>query len=650
MTLTLCCPVCLLPLNQAQPEQWHCKACDLSADYREGIYQLQTARAREHRARVDDFISPSSEQQWIALIRRLHALKNDRQWFNQVVAEGNNAVKLLINLPANAKVLNLGSNLGSLSHCLASSCEQVYVLDDDLYTLKLAKARNAIFYKQQNLVWICHKLTARLPFADNSLDLVLISHRLIDLFRGGQDAHHSLLNDIYRVLSPQGQLLLIENNKYSVKALSKSLARSKSSFAGQLLPTRLQLGLGIKPQAYNLIEYQKMLNQAGFNISYRNSLDDESGLLRKIQPIAAKYSVSGGPYKNIKQTLKQHALTQSSFCLTAYKNTAPGLAIIEQIIDAIKHTLSLNLDLVTLVNLQGIDITGKNKGILKLHSQTQDYIVKLPFDDAGRLGEENNAHCLTRLAREKRLDLCYPQYLTRGDISGNCYFTESFCSGVALQQAIKIYGRDHFAQPIFDAWLKLARYRSNQPIDTIDPVYFAQLVEQPAKKIKLLSPLHQELDHILVYLRNNLLGQVMQLGLFHGDFSVSNTLTQEGKVTALIDWETCRFDGPCLIDLLSIYTSIERMFVPKKDIVDNLMDLLTGRWSNQREAHFIAQACQVLALSPQQQQALIIVSWFHGMTQQLDTDLIYENDIIDKRINRYLVTISRYLARQNQLA
>jgi SAM-dependent methyltransferase/thiamine kinase-like enzyme len=635
-----------------QPTLLLCTGCKFRASYQQGIVQLKAPSRIQSRTQLKvqlpqnkplsgDFVSPGNQQEWITLIRRLHAHYKNRQWFNEVAADGNNAVKLFIHLVPEAKILSLGSNLGNLCHDLAVNSSQVYVLDTNLNSLKLAQGRNAVFYQHKNLTWIYHQAVQYLPFGAESLDVVLICHRFFEHINNQQDAKKSLLRQIYRVLKPSGQLLFVEHNKYDLNHLIERSGAKRLSGLACLLPAKLQRIFNVNVHRDSLAGYKKRLQDAGFSINAVNSLNDKESLLRTIQPLGNKHFVLGSQSKGLTKKLKQHALMQSSFALSAVKGEMSGPMIIEQIVEAIKTRL--NCQYSDPVLLSSIDITGKNKGIIKLQCNNLYYIVKLPFDASGLQGEINNKLCLERMARQGLLKLIRPQCLTSGEISGCAYFVESFCSGAPLQQAIKQYGREYFAEQIFNVWYQLATYVDHNKVSLMALDYFAQLVEQPANKVRLLSPLHTELDNIVAYLRDNLLTSPMPLGLFHGDFSVSNTLTKDGQITTLIDWETCHFNAACLIDLISIYTSIERMFKPDSDIVDNLMALLSDSWSNTVEASFIAKAYQILDLSLGQRRALIIASWFHGMSQQLETDLIYQDKIINKRINRYLHTINKYL-------
>lgn len=181
----------------------------------------------------------------------------------------------LLSLISNSKILDLGAGLGSLSFQIAKrnpSCE-VYAFDKTLEGLLLL---NVI--KEQEKLWNLHiaRVDALdIPLDDSFFDLVLMVGVLewVGSSTVGlqpTEAQNNVLREAYRVLKPEGQLLLSIENRFGYNYLKGATDHSGLPYTS-LMPrfianwySKYRLGCEYKTYTYSERGYRKLLAEAGF--------------------------------------------------------------------------------------------------------------------------------------------------------------------------------------------------------------------------------------------------------------------------------------------------------------------------------------------------------------------------------------------------
>lgn len=133
--------------------------------------------------------------------------------------------------------LDIGCHDGSMTKFMATAFKNITGVDTDLVIIELAKQ----YHHAENLTFIGND-TSRLPFDDNSFDVVVGNHVLYYV-----DDLQAFLDELNRVLKPGGICYLSVLNGSYTKLISISPSYSRKYLADILLKSSLNYG---QPQTY----------------------------------------------------------------------------------------------------------------------------------------------------------------------------------------------------------------------------------------------------------------------------------------------------------------------------------------------------------------------------------------------------------------
>lgn len=625
------CPKCL---GKFEPFEGNikCVSCNFVSSKNGAVQML----CKSSKKMMDQLFSLATLEQWQHNVRKLYVKVEDHALLNDVVGSGNIAIKLFVRPLQGLTVLNLGCGSGLLSQDLASQAKVVYAVDQNIPALQLAQHRHQVFNHGDDIHLIAIGNSEYLPFADDTFDVVFISEHW---YAFANNKLENLAVEILRILKTDGQLHLSGKNKYSFSNLS--IAKNERGIFKffDLLPDLLQRFFGRKVKALSHEKYIKMLERSGLIIENTNHEKKSDNSLLQIRPSSNPlFEADTSQIKvPIKQKIKQSDFFSPYF---SYVCSSHHQKKHQSLFDAILNKIAQELSLSSARSLKisALNITGKHKGVMIVKDSGSSYIVKLPFDYSGTEGEQNNAVILNQLSQLGTLLLESPQMMTNGNLDGQPYFVESLCSGESLQEALPQYGRDHFAAEIFQAWKQLVDLKSPLLTDNKIVNLYDFMIVEAAQKIRKVTCYPDKIDVLVKFMQQKLAQCNIRSGLFHGDFSVSNLFTQNGKVSGLIDWEMGSFEGPVILDLINIFASVDRLET-NSDIVKNIELLLLKNWPNETEWQFLQQGFEYCQITPEQQQVLVISLWFWAMNQQLESDFVYNAVAIKKRIDNFLLTI-----------
>jgi len=174
----------------------------------------------------------------------------------------------------NAIAVDIGCGYGGISLQLAKSYQQVFSLDSGLERLKFL---NEIRKQEHvgNILAIHHADTTSLPFANASLDLIV----MVGVFeylplafpeKSIKDVQRRVLGELYRVLKPGGHLYIGTKNRFGWPYWRGDADHNRLRF-GPVLPRaiagRLTQYLYNKPYRIiidSLPTYRRLLRKAGF--------------------------------------------------------------------------------------------------------------------------------------------------------------------------------------------------------------------------------------------------------------------------------------------------------------------------------------------------------------------------------------------------
>ncbi len=552
----------------------------------------------------------AQELEWADGVRAQFGHVDDIAWLNETVFSGNAVLNLLTSVNSRSQVLCLTENFLSIQAFISERAGHLYTLatDNSLCTL------NSELKQHHNITYIRKIENSPFPFDDQTLDMIF-------LFKLPSQ---SMLLTLKRVLKESGQIILLANNKYSYHALADKLSRKQRNTTFR--------------KEMSKQGYLKQLSTAGFDEIECHGVDISQSQILTLKANLPFVETTDNASSSIKTKLKNSILFSPAFCFIA----SFGGKKIDSLLLKLYYELQQKFNYSHLIFSQ-ITITGKSKAIFEVNSDCNQYMVKIPFDQNGFKGEKQSQEVLRELDQILEFSVNHPVDCFQGQIDDCHYFVESKCEGISLRDAVKLYGREHFAGEIFTVWQKLAFEPSFKTRKVVDEPFFAKIAGNAANKIMTLTSYQDEMAQVASKLKQDLMGTELSLGLIHGDFSISNSFTVDGKITALIDWESAENQGVVFIDLINIYTSIERFLHPQTDVVDNLLALVSGQWRSSSEWDYLEQAKQLLHISEPQFKALLIVYFFWGMSQQLETDFQYNLKAINVRVRRIFELVETFL-------
>ena len=133
--------------------------------------------------------------------------------------------------------LDIGCHDGSMTKFMATAFRNITGVDTDLVIIELAKQH----HHAENLTFVGND-TSRLPFDDNSFDVVVGNHVLYYV-----EDIQAFLNELDRVLKPGGLFYLSVLNGFYTKLISIAPSFSRKYLANILLRSSLNYG---QPQTY----------------------------------------------------------------------------------------------------------------------------------------------------------------------------------------------------------------------------------------------------------------------------------------------------------------------------------------------------------------------------------------------------------------
>lgn len=184
---------------------------------------------------------------------------------------------VLLPIEPDSIVVDIGSGWGNIGLSIASRCKRLYCGDANMQNLRLLKSRirDESVENVQTFLYDANEFL-KLPFADNSVDLVYLNGVLEWI---GNVEHNAspdrlqleALKEIHRILKPGGFLYIGIENRYSVSTLRGRSLHFEIPFVG-LFPrwfsnaiTKLIRKMPHRTYVYSLFGYRRILNRAGFD-------------------------------------------------------------------------------------------------------------------------------------------------------------------------------------------------------------------------------------------------------------------------------------------------------------------------------------------------------------------------------------------------
>lgn len=669
--LLFSCPKCQGNLQQTAT-QWHCDSCQTDYPIRDGIHDFRCARWDYYfnpvpRKEMTDMIEDSRQgQPWYKTIRRFMGhVKHNPDWIDNLTADGRYAWKLLLDMPPNGRMLDLGCGLGNLTRNLAPHTGQLYAMDLTWERLAFAKRRFELFNAEDDVVTLAGGDGANLPFPDASFDCVALSGVLEWVASDGDTDDASqpklakaarmffsyfgekhprtvqlkFLKEIKRILKPSGQLFVAIENRLNAEYFGGRPDHHSNLLYGSLLPRFVANVYSIvsskqpyRTYTYSVAGYRRLFKAAGFDSQQFFGLFPGYSHLAETRPLETKKSIwqinSTEKSESLKDIVKRNKFFVPAYGIIATQSDAKSVSLIERIAEKIQTQIQAQTGL----TLSTCRVTAKEKGVLFGNLDEQPVVVKIPFSDNAARGESRHAALVKNLMDTPRLSSIVPAPVTSGETQNVCFYVERRVAGEPLGEKLSAENRSAYLQAILEMHSILnPNLRDRDPIELVGET-FSRVVEQPLQKVLAVIDRPDLAAGAKQFFRDQLMGARVLTGLEHGDFSVSNIFVSDGKVSGLLDWECADHNGLPILDAFNYLDSAERQLNRGMTIADTVPLLANLTWPHPDEQQYLAGLAESYGIDRRHHAGFAYLYWLRHVAQQLDSTLIYDIKAIEQRV------------------
>ncbi len=499
--------------------------------------------------------------------------------------------------------------------------------------LKIAAQRfNHFGMKKKSVLVACDDYSA-LPFSTNAFDLITLSFPVSE--SGSSLPLRSILEEARRLLKPDGQLVLIGENKNSknprkLPNLITSTHRSQSSRR-----VRPDIVTG-----YSFYGYKKILKRERFTAQRTLGLLRAYSFLHRLSPLEGIPNVRRKPLSgSLKDRIKESRFMAPAFAFI----TGPRADRSGSILDSMFSRIGEQFNITTSdIQVSGITISRKEKLIIRAAAGERNFILRVPLNPAALQSERTNAAMLEYLLKNRgNATITFPRPLIQGTIGPFQYFVESFVVGTPLSGVFKATDPKAMIRSVVSLLGQL-----NPEPDAADTILladaeYARQIGQRIEKLKLAINDPNMIDGISGYFSSRLKGVRLPAGVLHGDFSASNILTSRREVSGLIDWEGGSNTGLAILDAITFVDSTYRLLSGKMVSV-TIPNLASGHFVDPAYEEFLMQQYDRWHIDSDHHEALVYLKWLRHISYLLDFWLVYD----ERAIKHFILSVANSLLRR----
>lgn len=663
------CPRCKAELSSTS-EGLRCTGC--SAQYRveDGIVDLRCGRLDYYfnpvpREAMNQLIDDAEHEPWPAIIRRFMAHVNDNSdWLDNLVVDSRYAWKLCLELPHDAKVLDLGCGLGNLSKNIAPHVAEVFALDLTWERLKFAKRCFERFNRDDRIVLVAGGDGTYLPFPDGYFDCVALSGVLewiadtgnwgnsgssiskagrmfMSIFGESNPRRMQMkfLAEVRRILKPGGQIFVGIENRLNYEYFGQRPDHHTGLWFGSLLPRFAAnlYSIAVNKQPYRTYTHslrglRRLFQASGFaEQEFLGFLNGYSHLSEIVPLETSNDDIWQAPnVQGLAGRIRREKHFVPAYGIIASASKARPKSVLRRIVSSINDTLPVEHSPLVITDFR---ITGKEKAVLRGTAGDLPIIISIPCNHFADAAQERHYRFLERAVDLDGLGAFVPRHIARGEIQKISYYVEQQLAGRPLRDELSNQGRTALLPGISSLLRAINPVPAGDAPTSLVGADFQRLVEQPLMAVVecLDDP---DLAHELrTTLGQRLLGLKVHQGLVHGDFSVHNIFVHEGRVSGLIDWEGADSSGLPIVDALNYLDSMHRALHPGLTLLDTIPLLAKGDWPVEAERRFLAEIYEYFGLDAKHHREFVALYWLSHVRSQLDFSLACNRVDIKQRID-----------------
>jgi ubiquinone/menaquinone biosynthesis C-methylase UbiE len=596
-------------------------------------------------------------------------VKNPGQWVDNLVVNGRYSWKLLLELPPEARVLDLGCGLGNLTSNLAPHVAEIVALDLTWERLLFAQERFERFNPDDGITLVAGGDGKRLPFPDAHFDCIVLSGVLEWVADDGagvpKDAPRVLrawkmfasifgdsnpreiqlrfLIELRRILKPDGQLMVAIENRLDYEYFTGRPDHHSGLLWASLMPRMLANVYSIaaarrpyRTYTHSYFGIRRLFAAAGFPaLEFYGLAPGYSGLAEIIPADTPRPFWASSPPPSWKDRLKRSRYFVPAFGIVGGRERAARAraSMLDRMLAKIAESLAVEP---SEIRVSWLRVSEKDKTILSLKCAGRGAIAKIPSAENTVAGEEHQWNVLKRLPSIPGVAALGPAPLARGSLQGLTYYVESAVAGRPLRTHITESTRTQWAASIDDLLVALNPDLDRATPQPLDTEAFDRLIATPIERLRQAVPDDPRCDAVLRYFRDRLDGVPMRLGFTHGDLTRNNVFVQDGALSGVIDWEYASERGLSALDAIGYVESNQRLLAPGSRIGDNFASLATWTWPSSAEVDLLNRSYRACGINPALHSVLCNLAWLHHVAHQLDTTKRFSPEFVEKMVRPFL--------------
>lgn len=617
------CPSCAGALA-ALEDALLCNNCTRAYSINKGVINLRCSGDADAGGAFDlglPRIETPTPEGWRKAVAGYLAGQADASEMLDVLTAGRRqAWKVLLDLEPEARLLCLGSGMGSAVQSLAPHVGQLFVLEPNDSKLHLTRQRLQIFAHKDEVVLLAGREAGTLPFASGVFDGVVHAESA-ESGPSGQ-----LLAEVYRVLKSGGQFLVLTDNRFNLSLPSGWWDR----FSTSPLPLRsLMRSIGLLERWWSrgngtqsLPGLFRAIRLAGFTESDAFGLWPGRSQLDEIIPLQSGHHSAGSLAPTAwKKELRRKAVFLPAYALVAQAGGVRSLSSREKILVAARRQLSGGRA-ETLLEASTHLITRKDKMIIQANWGERRVMVRVPLAPAASDAEARHAATLEAIAVSH--PGLAPRLLAKGAVDGFEYRVETALLGTPLRRVMGAFQPTEVLGRVSGLLERLNPAASLRAASLVGEDY-QRLVEQRLERVFPLIPDEERQARLRAFFQQQLHGAVVSFGFVHGDFSASNILVS-GAELGLIDWEASATDDLPILDAIGYLESVMRSLRPGHSLAESFGALARWELPSEAEEQFLKACYRRTGIDADCHPGLVYLRWLRQVDYLLPYWLRYSPD------------------------
>jgi len=550
-----------------------------------------------HEKKMGEILDSVDDMNWEQYIEKLfNEFPSDdarAECANMIFLETRAGWKYLTDLSITENALDLGCGMGTISLNLCRSFKNVFAMDMTLEHLKLAKKMSeARGFK--NVTTVHGGDTKYLPFPSEFFDLICVNGALEEVPLNNKDDRADLksrffkgsdvliepwfksnplkiqtnyLNEINRILKPNGTLYLAAGNRFNYHYILKKPDMQSNLLYPSLMPrffanmySLIARRGSYRSYSHSYFSLKRILRNCSFKQIDFYSLKPDYRLFNEIIFFDKRKGreVREG---NLKEKIKKGLYSSKYFCpsfgIVASKDEGRN-NFIQNILTLMasenKRTYAVNRYYVMMKGNVVLDVADVN-------DPSSGLIIKIPVDDISESQNIKNYAMLSNMHNNSSLPKDVKGFIPRPQgrhtVNGQNIYLEEKINGIPAGRVVR---DEHVKNMVLkDALDFIVRLHKATLIKvTWDENDYIKKIGNLIERVKHVGKNGQSaFEKIDKMMRNIFIGRKISVAQKHGDFSFANVLIDPKNygIIGIIDWDNSEYDQPILIDLINLIES-----------------------------------------------------------------------------------------------